>query len=89
MIYTQAQFMDALWELHKERGGGYHSQKDIEARIAERAARIPPPLPLPKLPPLPPPPLPPLLHPIIKKRDEDGNLRTYVVPPPPPLPLKR
>lgn len=62
-------YMDALWELSRERGFGYIPEQDIQARMAERAARrrtIPPvrPLPPPVRPavapvrPLPPPVMP-------------------------------
>lgn len=47
------EYADAAWELHKERGGGWIPEEDIQQRAKQIAAR-------PKLPPLPRPTLPPL-----------------------------
>lgn len=59
--YTD-EFVEALHQLNKERGGGSILVSDIEARAAtikvvEPAPKLPP-LPMPKLPPLPLPRIP-------------------------------
>lgn len=33
------EFVAALFELHRERGGGYMPVKDVEARMVERVSR--------------------------------------------------
>ena len=48
------EFVEALFQLTRERGGGYIVREEIEARAATVRIRRPPP-PLPRLPP---PPLP-------------------------------